>query len=94
VADHRDGPIFPDRNFAFRGMAFKLPQFKDPNFALPTTSDVQAFSFEGYPTPRLSQEQVNHAVESLARFSESLPEDEQKVLDYLIRLAEAASAVL
>jgi hypothetical protein len=50
MADHRDGPIFPDRHFSFGAMAFRLPQFKDPNFALPTTSEVQVFSFEGHPT--------------------------------------------
>jgi hypothetical protein len=94
MADHRDGPIFPDRHFSFGAMAFRLPQFKDPNFALPTTSEVQVFSFEGHPTPRLTQEQVDRAAESLARFSESLPEDEQQVINCLIRLAEAASAVL
>ena len=94
MADHRDGPLNPDRLFSFGAMEFKLPQFKDPNFALPTTSEVQGFSFDGYPTPRLTQEQVDRAVESLARYSESLPQDEREVLNYLIRLAEAASAVL
>jgi hypothetical protein len=94
MADHRDGPIFSDRPFSFGAMAFKLPQFTDPNFAPPTASEVRGFTFDGYPTPRLTQEQVDRAAESLARFVESLPQDEREVIQYLVCLAEAASAVL